>query len=342
MRIVSLLPSATEIVCLLGLREALVGRSHECDFPADVRSVPVMTYSAIGVTQENGEIAADLTSAEIDALVSQQLADGQSLYGLYLDRLEAARPDLILTQELCDVCAVSYGTVRAAVRDLTPRWGGSAQVISLEPTDIEGIFDTILTVAELTGRLAFGRQQVQALRERLERVEEGVGRIPPAERPAVAALEWLDPPFAPGHWVPEQIERGGGRCVLGRYGKPSVRCRWEDVAAAQPSVVMVMPCGYDLAGAVRETQSVARLPVWSQLPALAQGQIYAVDATSYFSRPGPRVVDGVEILAGLLHPEHWPAPTPAQAQRIVHLFETAAEAISKNGKTGLNPSSDVL
>lgn len=323
MRIVSLLPSATEIVCLLGLRDALVGRSHECDFPADVRSVPVMTYSAIGVTQENGEIAADRTSAEIDALVSQQLADGKSLYGLYLERLEAARPDLILTQELCDVCAVSYGTVRAAVRELTPRWGSGAQVISLEPTDIESIFDTILTVAELTGRLALGRQRVQALRERLERVEAAVGSVSPAERPAVAALEWLDPPFAPGHWVPEQIERAGGRCVLGRYGKPSVRCGWEEVAAVQPSVVVAMPCGYDLAGAIQEVQRVAHLLVWAQLPAFTDGQIYGVDATSYFSRPGPRVVDGVEILAGLLHPERWPMPMPEQAQRIAHLFEAS-------------------
>lgn len=320
MRIVSLLPSATEIVCLLGLRDALVGRSHECDFPADVRSVPVMTYSAIGVTQENGAINADLTSAEIDALVSQQLADGQSLYGLHLDRLEAARPDLILTQELCDVCAVSYGTVRAAVRELTPHWGGAAQVVSLEPTDIEGVFETILTVAELTGRLAFGRQQVQRLRDRLERVAAAIRAVPLEERPAVAALEWLDPPFAPGHWVPEQIERAGGRCVLGRYGKPSVRCTWEELIAAQPSCVVAMPCGYDLAGAIEETRRVAHLPVWRELPAFAHGRLYAVDATSYFSRPGPRVVDGVEILAGLLHPDRWPAPTPLQAQAIAHLF----------------------
>lgn len=320
MRIISLLPSATEIVCLLGLRDALVGRSHECDFPADVRSVPVMTYSAIGVTQETGEVNPDLTSAEIDALVSQQLADGRSLYGLYLDRLEAARPDLILTQELCDVCAVSYGTVRAAVRELTPRWGGAAQVVSLEPTDIEGVFQTILTVAELTGRLAFGRQQVQRLRDRLEQVETAVRAVPSEERPAVAGLEWLDPPFAPGHWVPEQIERAGGRCVLGRYGKPSVRCTWEDLVAAQPSVVVAMPCGYDLTGAIEETRRVAHLPIWRDLPAFARGQLYAVDATSYFSRPGPRVVDGVEILAGLLHPDRWPAPTPLQAQAIAHLF----------------------
>lgn len=319
MRIVSLLPSATEIVCLLGLRHALVGRSHECDYPPDVADVPVMTFSQIGVTDAEGQIAPALTSAEIDARVSQQLRDGLSLYGLHTQRLDAARPDLILTQELCDVCAVSYGTVRAAVRDLSGKWEGPAQVVSLEPTSIESIFETILTVGELTGTYDLARAKVQALRERLDRVREALSDI--VHRPTVAALEWLDPPFAPGHWVPEQIEIAGGNPVLGRRGKPSVRCTWDDVVHTQAECVIAMPCGFDLDGSVREFRNVASLDVWGELPATFLWQLYAVDATSYFSRPGPRVVDGVEILAGLLHPNRWPAPRPDQAARVSDLVQ---------------------
>lgn len=318
MRIVSLLPSATEIVCLLGLRDALVGRSHECDYPPDVASVPVMTYSSIGVTGEDGEINPVLTSAEIDARVSQQLRDGLSLYGLHTDRLDAAKPDLILTQELCDVCAVSFGTVKAAVRDLSHKWEGPAQVVSLEPTDIEGIFQTILTVGELAGVSAVAKARVQALRDRLDRVREALAGI--VHRPTVAALEWLDPPFAPGHWVPEQIEIAGGNPVLGRKGKPSVRCTWDDVVRTQAECVIAMPCGFDLAGSVREFQNAAALDIWRDLPATYLWQLYAVDATSYFSRPGPRVVDGVEILAGILHPNRWPAPGPDRALRVNDLI----------------------
>ncbi|MFC1464651.1 MAG: cobalamin-binding protein [Candidatus Brachytrichaceae bacterium NZ_4S206] len=318
MRIVSLLPSATEIVCLLGLRDSLVGRSHECDYPPDVASVPVMTYSSIGVTGEDGEINPALTSAEIDARVSQQLRDGLSLYGLHTDRLDAAKPDLILTQELCDVCAVSFGTVKAAVRDLSHKWEGPAQVVSLEPTDIEGVFQTIATVGELAGVSAVAKARVQALRDRLDRVREALAGI--VHRPTVAALEWLDPPFAPGHWVPEQIEIAGGSAVLGRKGKPSVRCTWDDVVRTQAECVIAMPCGFDLAGSVREFQNAAALDIWRDLPATYLWQLYAVDATSYFSRPGPRVVDGVEILAGILHPNRWPAPGPDRALRVNDLI----------------------
>jgi iron complex transport system substrate-binding protein len=312
MRIVSLLPSATEIVCFLGLRDALVGRSHECDFPPDVVDAPVMTFSTIGATGPDGQVNPDLTSAEIDALVSQQLRDGQSLYGLYTDRLAAAQPDLILTQALCDVCAVSYDTVRSAVRDLSCAWQGSAQVISLEPTDIEGIFQTILVVGELTNTLALARKKVQALRDRIDRVRASLSD---AERwPTVAALEWLDPPFAPGHWVPEQIEIAGGTPVLGRKGQPSFRCTWDDVISSKAEWVIGMPCGFDLQGSAREVSNAsAHL---HQLPAAQHNQVYAVDATSYFSRPGPRIVDGVEVLAGLLHPRLWPSPRPDQAAAV--------------------------
>ncbi|MCS6774635.1 MAG: ABC transporter substrate-binding protein [Thermoflexales bacterium] len=318
MRIVSLLPSATEIVCLLGLRDALVGRSHECDFPPDVASVPVITYSTLGITDERGTRNPALSSAEIDRLVAEQRAKGLSLYGIHQDRLAEVKPDLILTQALCDVCAVSYDVVQSAVRELCDSSGwGNATVLSLEPTSIEGIFETILTVGEVTGTLARARAEVQRLRDRLDRVREALHDI--VHRPTVAALEWLDPPFAPGHWVPEQIEIAGGNPVLGVKGEPSFRCTWEDVAQTQAECAVLMPCGFDLSGSVQEFLNVAALEVWAELPATYLNQLYAVDATSYFSRPGPRVVDGVELLAGLLHPHRWPAPPPDRALRVNHL-----------------------
>jgi iron complex transport system substrate-binding protein len=314
MRIVSLLPSATEIVCLLGLRDSLVGRSHECDFPADVADVPVMTFSSIGVTGEAGQPSTDLSSAEIDARVSQHLRDGLSLYGLHEDRLAAAKPDLILTQELCDVCAVSFDTVTSAVRALNGKWDGPAQVISLEPKTLDGIYETILTVGDLTHTAPIARQQVQHLRDRVGAVQDTLRDIP--HRPTVAALEWLDPPFAPGHWVPEQIELAGGRCVFGTVGSPSTRATWDDVIQTQAECVIAMPCGYDLAGSVREFLHIAGHDMWRDLPATYLWQLYAVDATAYFSRPGPRAVAGVEILAGILHPNRCPAPGPEQALRV--------------------------
>jgi iron complex transport system substrate-binding protein len=320
MRIVSLLPSATEIVCLLGLRDSLVGRSHECDFPVDVRNVPTLTYSNIGVTNDEGVIDTNLSSAEIDKLVSNQLHDGLSLYGLHHDRLEAAQPDLILTQELCDVCAVSFDTVNRAVRDLSRKWNDAANVVSLEPTNIKDVFETILIVGELTNTLKVAKQHVSELRARLDIVRENVKNA--VHRPTVAALEWLDPPFAPGHWVPEQIEIAGGRCVLGEAGKPSTRCDWDDVIHTQAEMVVAMPCGFDLQGAVNEFSRVAHLEVWRDLPATYLTQLYAVDATSYFSRPGPRVVDGVEILSGLIHPNRCPHPNEMQAARVLHLIRS--------------------
>ncbi len=320
MRIVSLLPSATEIVCALGLRDALVGRSHECDYPPDVAHVPVMTYSAIGATGPNGEVNPTLSSAEIDLLVSEHLRNGLSLYGLHQDRLADAKPDLILTQELCDVCAVSFDTVQSSVRALHDCWAGSkAVVLSLEPTSIEGIFETIITIGEATDTLTRARALVQSLRDRLERVQEALHDI--THRPTVAALEWLDPPFAPGHWVPEQIALGGGNPVLGRQGQPSFRCTWDDVVATQAECVIAMPCGYDLQGSVREFLNAAALDVWANLPATYLWQLYAVDATSYFSRPGPRVVEGVEVIAGILHPNRFPAPGPQAALRVNDLVQ---------------------
>lgn len=331
MRIVSLLPSATEIVCALGLRDHLVGRSHECDYPFDIADVPVMTYSTLGIQLCPEDQS--MSAAEIDKAVSSQLRDGLSLYGLNYEALEKAKPDIILTQELCDVCAVSFGTVQAAVRDLNSKWGSFASnVISLEPTTIEAIFDTILMVGDITNTRARSAQLVDNLRARVDKCREVCINTP--HQPTVAALEWLDPPFAPGHWVPEQIAIAGGQSVLGVAGQPSTRITWDDVIHCQPEMVVVMPCGYDLAGSVQQFETVKDREEWKELPAPYLNQICAVDATAYFSRPGPRVVDGAELLAGLLHPNLVPHPSAAIARRV-HAFPLTEFV---HGYEGLNAS----
>lgn len=313
MRIVSLLPSATEIVCALGLRESLVGRSHECDYPLDVADVPVMTYSTLGTPLCPDDPS--FSAAEIDARVSAQAREGLSLYGLNMEALERAKPDLILTQELCDVCAVSYDTVNRAVRDLSAKWSGIApQVISLEPTSIEEIFLSILTVGELTAHSEKARDFVNNLHFRVEKLQEMCKSV--AHRPTVAALEWLNPPFAAGHWVPEQITLAGGRSALGKARKPSTRIEWDAVVRAQSEMVVIMPCGFNLRDSATHFASVAEREEWRDIPAPYLNQLYAVDATAYFSRPGPRVVDGAEILAGLIHPHRHAPPRADQAVRV--------------------------
>lgn len=287
MRIASLLPSATEIVCALGLADCLVGVSHECDFPADVvAGLPKLTRSAI---------PGNLPSAEIDRAVSEQLRRGDSLYLLDEERLAALQPDLLITQELCDVCAVNFSQVKA----LAARLPGNPAVLSLTPPNLAGIFDDILSVAAATGAIARGDQLVGQLRSRVEAVVTAVEGQP---RPRVFACEWLDPPFAAGHWIPEMVALAGGEEVVGHAGEKSVRVTWAEVLAAGPEVVLLMPCGYSAEAAATEWAALPRPPEWETLPAARTGRVYALDANAYCSRPGPRVADGVERLARLLHP----------------------------------------
>jgi iron complex transport system substrate-binding protein len=330
-RIVSLLPSATEIVCALGLRDCLVGRSHECDYPTDVAEVPVMTYSTLGIPLCPED--ATMSAAEIDKAVSAQLREGLSLYGLNYSALELAKPDIIVTQELCDVCAVSFSTVKQAVRDLSDKWQGfSAQVVSLEPTTINDIFATIITMGDLTDSTKIARGFVNNLQDRVEKLHDML--ISVNHHPTIMALEWLDPPFAPGHWVPEQIELAGGKSALGEAGRPSKRTSWDNVIHCQPEMVVMMPCGYDLEGTLQQFETVKNNEVWQELPAPYLNQVCAVNATAYFSRPGPRVVDGAEILAGLIHPNLVPHPPPAVARRV----QPFALTEFVHGYQGLNAS----
>lgn len=294
MRICSLLPSATEILYALGLGSDVVAVTHECDYPAEARTKPVITRGAID--------PATLSSAEIDALVSNHLHEHRGIYQLDRNLLERLNPDLLVTQELCDVCAVSYDEVQRAARTLY----GERRILSLEPTTLSGVLDSIIAVGTATGAEPRARALVAALQQRLDRVRERTTAI--AHRPRVACIEWLDPPFAGGHWVPEMVDLAGGIDVLGGAGEPSQRITWDAVLAAAPDAIVLMPCGFDASRTEREFRAGNRPPGWAAIPAAEAGQVWAVDANSFFSRPGPRLVDGVELLAALLHPEQFRRP----------------------------------
>ena len=280
MRIVSLVPSATELLFALGLGEGVVAVTHECDHPAAARALPRITRSVV---------PAGLPSAEIDREVRARTANGEALYALDAERLEELAPDLVVTQGLCAVCAVSYDDVVA----IASRLPGRPAVLTLDPTTLGDVLDDARRLARAAGAEAAGDALARDAEARLGRVRELVAG---AARPRVAALEWLAPPFVGGHWVPEMIELAGGQDVLGRAGESSRTVTWDEVAATRPEVVVVMPCGFDAEGARHEADAHA-----ADLAALGARTIHAVDASSYFSRPGPRLVEGVELLARLLH-----------------------------------------
>lgn len=289
MKIVSLLPSATEIVFSLGLGNALEAVTDECDHPPQARAKPVVSSTALSF--DGGP-----TAAEIDAAVSSRIAAGESIYRLDRARIAAIDPDLILTQDLCRVCAVPTGDVQEALASL----GCRAEVVSLDPATLEEVIDCIDLVGDATGTTAKARQLTRQLRERLEAVCDAVVGRP---RPRTFALEWSDPPFSAGHWVSDMVEAAGGDAVLATPAAPSRRLTWEEVAGAEPDVVVFMPCGYRLDRAVAEGEGLLDRAELS-----TADRIFAVNADAFFSRPGPRLVDGVEALAWALHPEVVPAP----------------------------------
>jgi iron complex transport system substrate-binding protein len=288
-RVASLLPGATEMVHFAGAGDALVGVTHECDYPADVERLPKVTSSEIqGHT---------MTSAEIDAAVERRMTDSGSLYALDAGLLEDLRPDLILTQGLCDVCAVSTSLVERAVAGMK----NEPEILTLNPTSLRDVLDDTLRIGEALGRGDETREKVAVLEERLAGVEQAVSGLP---RPRAGCIEWLDPPFSAGHWVPEMVGVAGGEELFARSGEPSARLSWDQVFEAAPEVIVLMPCGFDANRAVEEASRVLPgLPGWDDLPAVKEGRVWAVDANSHFSRPAPRLVEGVEILASILHPE---------------------------------------
>jgi iron complex transport system substrate-binding protein len=286
-RIISLLPSATEIICALGLGEALVGVSHECDWPPAVRALPVLTGAAI---------PSGLPSGETDRRVRERLARGEGLYALDAALMRELQPTLIVTQALCEVCSIALPEVLRAARSLPAQ----PPVVSLEPGRIADIFADIGRVAAAAGVPERAASVVDRLRDRLDAVQRTVAA---RECPRVALLEWLDPPFVAGHWAPEMIASAGGTDTLGAAGEKSAHIHWEQLREAAPEVIVVAPCGYDMARA-RADLAVALLPPWwGDLPAVRHGQLFVMDGNAYISRPGPRVVDGTEILARLLHPD---------------------------------------
>lgn len=288
MRICSFLPSATEILYALGLGEAVAGVTYECDFPSEARQKPVVVHTRLKPTAG---------SSEIDGQVKEFVNAGESLYRVDMEKLAQLAPDLIVTQDLCHVCAASPGDLADALSRLPRR----PQVLSLTPHTLTEVFGDIRRVGRATGEAAAAAQLVAELETSVAQVEKAAART--GARPRVLCLEWLDPPYVGGHWVPEMVERAGGVDVLGRVGEPSRQVTWEEILASQPEVIVVMPCGYGLAQAVAEFHCSKFPAGWNKLPAVEAGRVFAVDASSYFSRPGPRLLTGLTLLAQMLHPE---------------------------------------
>ncbi len=296
MRIVSLVPHATELLFALGLGDDVVAVTHECDYPLEALQCRRVTRDVL---------ASGLSAAEIDAAVRERTLEGNAIYELDRDALEQVAADLIVTQELCPVCAVSYEEVAQIAKRLPTR----PQVIALDPKTIGEMLGDVRTLAEATDRRDRGVELIGDAAARIDRVRLAVRA---QARVRVAALEWLDPVFVAGHWTPQMIELAGGEDVLGLAGEPSRVVAWEEVAAARPQVVVVMPCGYDAQRAREEALAFAR-----ELARLGAQRIVAVNASAYFSRPGPRLIDGLELLGQILHPERFAVgPAPSQALAV--------------------------
>ena len=295
MNIVTLLPSATEIVCALGLKDQLVGVSHSCRYPTTVGTLPKMTSTRVPVEKSSGEI---------DAFVREHLTSHEALYDLDLDKLRAVNPDVIISQALCDVCAVSTGDVLAALEGLPSR----PHLIDLEPNTLDDVLADIENVGQTLGVSTRSLQLVDRLRERREKTAAITARI--RSRPRVAFLEWLDPPFCGGHWNPEIVELAGGIDLLGRPAQPSTTLAWDQVYDSAPDVVFIACCGFPRERAIRDLDELSRDCAWQALPAVKAGRVYVVDGSAYFSSPNPRLFDGMEIMAHALHPNHHPNRWP--------------------------------
>ncbi len=287
-RIVSLIASATEIVHALGAGELQVGRSHECDWPQNVHTLPALTKAKFKV---------EGSSREIDERVKELVKDGLAVYEVDAARLEALAPDVILTQDQCEVCAVSLADVSRAVCDWT---GRDTNVVSLRPHTLDDLLADIVRVAEAIGRPEDGIRVVQQMRTRLTAIANAVKE---RARPRLAFIEWIDPPMSGGHWMPEIISMAGGVSLFGETGLNSPWINWEAVADADPDVILVGPCGFDLAMTEREMGAVRDNEIWRHLRAVREGSVWVADGNAYFNRPGPRIVESTEILAEILHPE---------------------------------------
>ncbi len=302
MRIVSLLPSATEMICALGLGDQLVGVTHECDFPETVASLPKVTHTSI---------PSDASSAAIDGLVRERLKTQLALYTLDLPTLERLNPDLIVTQALCDVCAVAEAEVRSAACQLP----GNPRVVNLEPTTLAGVLESLELVAQAAGAPNGACSAIAELRARIDTVAKRSTAI--SSRPRVLVLEWLDPPFSCGHWSPELVQLAGGQEVLGVAGERSRTLDWSEVLAAQPEVILIACCGFSIERTMQDVPAFVARPGIADLPAVRDGRVYVVDGSAYFSRPGPRLVDSLEVLAHALDPAMHPLPKHTPPARML-------------------------
>jgi iron complex transport system substrate-binding protein len=303
MRICSLLPGATEILYRLGLGDQIVGVTHECDYPPEAKQKPVMVHSVIDSNR--------FTSSEIDRAVGAVLQGGNALYTLDRQALRDSAPDLILTQGLCDVCALDHQQVLEAARELPH----PPEILALNPHSLTELLTDIARIGSATGHRAAAQALVHDLQRRIDRA----GSAEPYPRPRVVCLEWFEPLYVAGHWVPEVVALAGGLDVLGRAGEASAKIEWHHVIDARPEVLLLMPCGFDTRRAVREATPLRQRAGWDELPAVKTGNVFALNGNAYFSRPGPRLVDGLEILGRILHPGKFSTtPSPMDAERVVH------------------------
>jgi len=315
-RIVSLLPAATEIAAALGLMDEVVGVSHECDFPNEANTRPRVTRLRMDATARQAQLSpfiqTGMTSRQVDEWVRRALREQGTIYAIDEPLLRDLRPDVILTQKLCDVCAVGYGTV-ARLAETLP---GPPRVVNLEPTSLSDIFEDIRHVAQACGVLERAETVIANLSARVEVVRERAAQI--TDRPRCFLMEWVDPPFCSGHWGPELVEIAGGHDLLGRKHQPSAQIDWQEVLDAGPDFIVLALCGYDVDLARRDYELLKKFPGFDSLPAARSRDIYLVNASAYFARPGPRIVDSIEILAGILHPKEFPefAAGNADVQRI--------------------------
>ena len=298
MKIVSLLPSATELICGLGLRDQLVGVSHECDYPSSVVGLPILTSS---------RIPAGLKSGEIDRLVTDQLKNDEALYDLVMAPLTELEPDLIVTQALCDVCAVSGNDVARAIGTLP----GNPQVVNLEPICLDDVLDTVDLLAQAADCVAQGDRYRAELQERIDTVTERLKTV--ASRPRVALLDWLEPLFDGGHWSPEIIDLAGGEPCFGDKQQPSQRRSWPQLIEAQPDYIVIALCGFNIERSMQDVEAFLACDGFAELQSTKKTNVFLVDGNAYFSRPGPRLVDALEIMANAIHPDIHPLPTALPA-----------------------------